>query len=48
MEMQIWDKIQEGTHGKKGSADAVSAEQWKSTKLPNFRSFAQISTMPKK
>jgi transposase len=24
------------THGEKGSADAVRAEQWKSTKLPNL------------
>jgi hypothetical protein len=35
MEMQVWDKIQEGTW-RKNSTDAVSAEQWKSTKLPNL------------
>jgi hypothetical protein len=35
MEMQVWDKIQEGTY-EKGSADALSAEQKKSTKLPNL------------
>jgi hypothetical protein len=35
MDMQVWDKIQEA-HGKKDSPDAVSAEQWKSIKLPNL------------
>jgi hypothetical protein len=35
MEMQVWDTIQEAP-GEKGSVDAVTAEQWKSTKLPTL------------
>jgi hypothetical protein len=36
-------------HDEKDSADAVSAKQWKSTKLPSFRNMAQmIYTMPMK
>jgi hypothetical protein len=35
MEMRLRDKIQEA-QGEKGNADAVSADRWKYTKLPNL------------
>jgi hypothetical protein len=34
--MQVWYKLKKKAHGENGSVDAVSNEQWKSTKLPNF------------
>jgi hypothetical protein len=36
MEIEVWNKIQEGAYSKKDSADTVSAEQLKCTKLPNL------------